>query len=127
MLIRRPDRQRGVLGSAEVSVLREGVRSFGRIADDYSSVAESLDSEETSRAITRVTKPASLTGMMRSTGIALALAPEPVTTVAGVALVAASFAAKGREPASLSTLRDEALAGFDGLESLRDELSSLTL
>jgi hypothetical protein len=64
---------------------------------------------------------------MRKTGVALALAPEPVTTVAGLGLVAASYISKGREPASATTLRDETLSQLSELAALTRELKSLTL
>ncbi len=105
----------------------EGTRSLRRLSADYRAVADSLDSEESARAFRRVTKPTSLTGVMRKTGIALAVAPEPFTTVAGVALVAASFAMKGKEPASLETLREETLTQLSELKSLGTDLTSLAL
>ena len=55
---------------------------------------------------------------MRTAGIALAVAPEPFTTAAGLALIAGSFAAKG-EPATLKSMADELasqmseISGFD--------------
>jgi len=43
---------------------------------------------------------------MRTAGVALAVAPEPFTTVAGVALVAGSFAIR-EEPATLKSMAEE--------------------
>ncbi len=107
--------------------MKEGARSAGRIASDCVAVAESMDFTESSRAVRRVTHPSTLTGTMRKTGIALAVAPEPVTTVAGVALIAGSFIAKGREPASLGTLAEEAATEFSELFSLAVGLPAITL
>jgi hypothetical protein len=56
---------------------------------------------------------------MRKTGVALAVAPEPLTTVAGVALMGASTAMKSREPASLASLRDETIRAIGDLKSVR--------
>jgi hypothetical protein len=57
---------------------------------------------------------------MRKAGVALILAPDPFTGVAGVALVASSFVLKSKEPASLGNLASETR------RILRD-LGSLTL
>ena len=43
---------------------------------------------------------------MRTAGVALAVAPEPFTTVAGVALIAGSFAMKD-EPMTLKSIAEE--------------------
>ena len=56
---------------------------------------------------------------MRTAGVALALAPEPFTTAAGVALVAGSFAMRG-EPATLKSVAEE-------LGSLASAISELAL
>ncbi len=98
-----------------------------RTASDYRDVATSLDTTDSNRALRSVTTPTTIKGTVRKVGIALAIAPEPFTTVAGVALVAASFAMGGREPASLGTLREEARLQFAELATFSDDLLSLTL
>jgi hypothetical protein len=56
---------------------------------------------------------------MKKAGVALILAPDPVTGVAGVALVVTSFALKGKEPASLAHLAQEAKKILRDMESFR--------
>ncbi|MDG6987721.1 MAG: hypothetical protein JRN21_00140 [Nitrososphaerota archaeon] len=58
---------------------------------------------------------------MRSTGLALAAAPEPVTTVAGVALLVGSLAMND-EPATLGTVSDALHTDTKELSSMLDGL-----
>jgi len=55
---------------------------------------------------------------MRKAGIALIATPDPFTGVPGVALLAASFVAKRKEPAKLSDLASEAQRIFREVQSL---------
>jgi hypothetical protein len=103
----------------------EKVRSLQRLAKDYEVIADSIDGEETARSLRRVTHPTTLTGTLRTTGIALAVAPEPFTTVAGVALLGASLATKRREPASLATLQVELTKVMSSIKSISTDLSAL--
>jgi hypothetical protein len=57
---------------------------------------------------------------MKKAGVALIAAPDPVTGVAGVALVATSFAMKKNEPTNLENLAQET-------RKIIRELGSLTL
>ncbi len=50
--------------------------------------------------------------------------PDPVTTVAGAAVIAGSFALRGGEPASLKTLADETAEAFSDLRALSLDLAS---
>lgn len=50
-----------------------------------------------------VTRPKSPRTTMRRAGVALIAAPDPITTVAGVGLLASSYALKN-EPANLASL-----------------------
>jgi hypothetical protein len=68
-----------------------------------------------------------MTGSMRKTGVALAIAPDPVTTIAGVVLIAGSLAMKGNEPASLATLQKETRTQIAQLKTARSLLESLSL
>jgi len=101
------------------------VGSLKRTSLDCVQVSRALDTKETARSLRGVTHPASLSGAVRKTGVALALAPEPFTTVAGVAMIAGSFALKRREPASLGDLADEAAKQLGDLSSF--SLADLSL
>ena len=98
--------------------MRARIESLKRMSGDCTDVSQALQSAETVRGLRKLTHPASLSGTMRKTGIALALAPEPVTTVAGIVMVAGSFVIKRREPASLADLADEAAKQLSDLSSL---------
>jgi hypothetical protein len=73
--------------------------------------------------VRRTTNPATITGTLRKTGVALAVAPEPLTTVAGAALLGVSFVARSKEPATLKTLREEKVVALTNIESLRSDLT----
>jgi hypothetical protein len=106
---------------------RARAESVKRTSRDYVQVSRALDSEKTDLSLRRLTHPPSLSGTVRKAGIALALAPEPFTTVAGVAMIAGSFAMKRREPASLGDLAEEATKQFGDLSSLSLDVLSLLL
>lgn len=102
----------------EAALARSECESLRRISKDLVGVASSLGAEDASGSIRDLTHPPSMKKMMRTAGIALAAAPEPFTTVAGVALFAGSFAMRG-EPATLKSVTEELdrqvseLADFD--------------
>ena len=99
--------------------------SMSRVAGDRREVSDALDPSDVKDCIRRVVKPTSLSGSMKKVGIVLILAPEPISTVPGVALLASSYAMKRREPASLQTLNREADKQLDELRSF--SLSDLSL
>jgi len=106
-------------------VIQARAESLKRTSQDCAQVSLTLDTEETARSLRRLTHPTSLGGVVKKAGIALALAPEPITTVAGVALIAGSFAMKRREPTSLGDLADEAARQLGDLTSF--SLADLSL
>lgn len=104
----------------EKKLVRATKESMLRLAQTKEGVARTMDSTNVSKHVKQLTKPNSPSSSMRKAGIALIAAPDPVTGVAGVALVATSFAVKKNEPASLAHLAQETR------KILRD-LGSLTL
>ena len=90
----------------EAALLRSQCESLRRTSSDLAGVASSLKSEDAGRSVRDLSHPPSVRKAMRTAGIALAVAPEPFTTIAGVALVAGSFAAGG-EPATLKSTAEE--------------------
>ena len=114
-----------MLRQPRVSAASARAASAKRLAHDCSGVCGSLQSTRVARSLKLVTSPPTLTVALRNTGIALALAPEPVTTVVGIALVGASMGAKSREPSSLTTLRAETSSVLDELKSLRFVIPTL--
>jgi len=112
---------------ADSSLARDYARSLARSASDRKCVSDSLDAKQVSDRLHDLTRPSSLKHTMRKVGIALALAPEPVTTMVGIGLVGTSFAMMGGEPASLATLANEATEQFSSLAQFSLNLSSMTI
>ncbi len=89
------------------SVIAKSQReSLQRISRDWVGVVSSLEADETARRTRDLNHPPSVKKTMRTAGIALAVAPEPLTTVAGLALVAGSFVMRG-EPLTLKSVAEE--------------------
>jgi hypothetical protein len=105
--------------------MRMLVGSAKRISLDCAQVSQALDPRQTARSLSALAHPASLNGAIRTTGVALAIAPEPITTAAGLAMIAGSYLMKGREPASLTDLGRETASVLRGLSSL--SLADLTI
>lgn len=96
--------------------------SLKRISKDWTSTGSSLESEEGAKRLRDLSHPPAMKKAMRKTGIALAVAPDPVTTVAGVALFAGSLAMKG-EPATLKNVGEELKAQVSMLSALSKDLA----
>ena len=101
----------------EAALVRAQCSSLRRVSKDWADVATSLEAKDATRSVRDLTHPPSAKKTMRAAGIALAVAPEPFTTVAGVALIAGSFAARP-EPATLLSIAKE----FDNLDSAFSDL-----
>jgi hypothetical protein len=56
---------------------------------------------------------------MKKAGVALIAAPDPVTGVAGVALLASSFALKNKEPAKIADIAAETRKILREIQSFR--------
>lgn len=81
--------------------------SLARVAKTRDEVAKGLETATVARRVEGVLKPKSRKSTLRKTGVALIAAPEPVTGVAGVAMIASSFAMAKDDPLSLSDLAKE--------------------
>lgn len=62
-------------------------------------------------------KPNSLSGALRKTGVALIVAPDPISAVPGAVMLVASLAAKRREPIKPASVLEEARKLLDELGS----------
>lgn len=81
-------------------------------------MAVALDTSKTNSRFQQAAKPASLAGGMKKAGVALLVAPDPFTDVAGAALLAGHFAMKRREPAGFEQLANETRKLIKDLRSL---------
>ena len=89
-------------------LIRSSANSLLRLANDRAKIAGAVDSIGLKRQFRDLTKPPSLGGGMKKAGIALIAFPDPITGVPGVALLASSLVMRGREPANLDGLAQEA-------------------
>jgi len=102
----------------EKRILRSTTDSLARIADARSEVISRVDPRGVVRNIQTVTKPNSVSKTMRKAAIGLIAAPDPVTTVAGAALLTGSFVTKRNDPTSLADLAAETRKVMRDIRSL---------
>ena len=92
----------------EKRIVRTVADSLTRLHEAKRHVASSVDSRRVADSLNKVSKPNSLSSTMKKAGVALIVAtPDPITAVPGVALIAASYATKRKEPAKLEDLAAE--------------------
>ena len=92
----------------EKRIARSVADSLTRLNEAKSNVASSIGSRNLAHHLNRVSRPSSPSSTLKKAGIALiVVTPDPVTAVPGVALIAASYAAKHKEPAKLDDLAIE--------------------
>ncbi len=90
----------------EAALAKSQCESLRRISKDWVDVSASLEAEGLTGRIRDLHHPPSVKKTMRTAGVALAVAPEPFTTVAGIALVAGSFMMQ-EEPITLKSVAEE--------------------
>lgn len=94
--------------------------SVRRLSEDRGLVASSLDTRTASRHLRNLSNPSSPSSALKKAGVALIVGtPDPITAVPGVALLAASVAAKRNEPTKLRDLAAETKKILRDIESLR--------
>ena len=71
------------------------------------AVAAGLADAKTQEGLKQVARPNSISRTLRKAGVALILAPDPITAVPGAMMLGASFATKGREPLSPASVVEE--------------------
>lgn len=98
-------------------IVTTSAESVTRIVRDRVEVAGNMDAAPVIRKMESVTNPKSPRTTMRRAGIALIVAPDPLTTVAGVGLLATSTAMRN-DPSNLESLSRETRKIFRDLQSL---------
>lgn len=88
-------------------LIRARAESLARVANSKAEVASRLDTAKVSRHVQGLVKPKSPKSTLKKAGVALIATPDPVTGVAGVALLASSFAMAKGDPLSLADLSRE--------------------
>ena len=81
-------------------------------------MARRLADQETTKRLREVVKPNSLSRTLRKAGVALILAPDPITAVPGAVLLGASLATRGRQPLGPASV-------FEETRKLLDEMGSI--
>ena len=93
--------------------------SVSRVVRERVQVGSQIDGSHVQKHLESVTKPKSVAGGMKKLGIALIAAPDPITGVGGVALVASALVLKSREPIGLTHLARETKKVLREMQSLR--------
>jgi len=112
------------MNGREAALAKSQCESLRRTSKDWVDAASSLEAKDVARSVRDLSHPPSIKKTMRAAGVALAVAPEPFTTVAGVALVAGSFAVRG-EPATLKSIAEELRSQMSEIAEF--DLGDLTL
>lgn len=99
-------------------LIRSSVDSVSRVVEDKAGVSSTVDTAQVSKNFRRLTNPSSPSKAMKKAGIALIAAPDPVTAVPGVALLASSVVLKKNEPTNLGNLALETRKVLRELSSL---------
>ncbi len=102
----------------EKKLLRSTTDSLKRIAETKAGVAEGIDPSNAQRHLQRLSKPSSPASTMKKVGVALIAAPDPITAVPGVALVATSYVLKKKQPTTLGDLAQETRKILRDIESI---------
>jgi hypothetical protein len=103
----------------EKRIARSVADSLTRLQEARSNVASSTDTKHLARRLSNVSRPNSPSSTLKKAGVALIVAtPDPVTAVPGIALIAASYAAKRNEPAKLDDLAAETRKILRDVQSL---------
>ena len=101
-----------------MKLIRSSRDSVSGLVSENVHVVRTVNISPLRRHFDNVTRPPSLCGGLRKAGIALIAAPDPITGVPGVALLASSFVAKRKEPASLGSLALETRKVLREIQSL---------
>ena len=101
-----------------VRIVKASADSVSRVAADHRDVATGLGDKKTREALKQVNRPNSVSRTLRKAGVALILAPDPITAVPGAVMLGASVAMKGKKPLSSSSVYEEAQSLIDELDSL---------
>ena len=103
----------------EKRILHTVAGSLTRVAEAKSNVAASVDTAGLRPHVRALSKPGSPSSAMRKAGVALIVGtPDPITAVPGVALLAASFASRRKDPAKLDDLAAETRKLLRDIQSL---------
>jgi len=101
-------------------IIRTVADSLTRLDEAKTNVATSVNTRHVTRHLRQVSAPGSPSSALKKAGVALiVVTPDPITSVPGVALIAASYATRRSEPTKLEDLASETKKVLRDIESLR--------
>jgi len=104
----------------ESRIIRSVADTLTRLNQTKGQVASSMETKPVAKHLDRLSKPGSPSSAMKKAGVALIVGtPDPITAVPGVALIAASFVAKRKDPTRLEDLATETRKILRDIQSLR--------
>jgi len=104
----------------EKRIVRSAADSLARLNEARGHVSSSMDTKPVANQLSRLSRPGSPSSAMKKAGVALIVGtPDPITAVPGVALIAASFATKRKDPSKLEDLAIETRKILRDMQSLR--------
>ncbi len=104
----------------EKKIVRSVADSLSRLSETKAEVASRVDTTAVKQHASKLTNPSSPSKALRKAGVALIVAtPDPVTAVPGVALIASSYAVRGKDPTKLDDLAVETRKILRDIQSLR--------
>lgn len=92
---------------ADGKLLKSATSSVTRVMKERVAIATSMGDPQAKSSLKQVVRPNSFSKTMRSTGVALILAPEPITAVPGAVMLGVSLVTKKRDPSGLASVIDE--------------------
>ncbi len=108
-----------LLVKEEVKLAKARVSSFARSSEDRLGVATTIANAPAKEGLRMAVRPPNVSRTMRNVGAVLLASPDPFTGVPGVALLTASYAMKGREAASVSSLATETAQAVRAIRELK--------
>jgi len=104
----------------EKRIVRSAADSLARLNEVRGHVSSSMDTKPVANQLNRLSRPGSPSSALKKAGVALIVGtPDPITAVPGVALIAASFATKRKDPSKLEDLAIETRKIMRDIQSLR--------
>jgi hypothetical protein len=88
-------------------LLKSSASSAIRVLKEREEVAARIADAETTKRLREVVKPNSISRTLRKAGVALILAPDPITAIPGAMMLGASFATRGRQPLTPASVFEE--------------------
>lgn len=94
------------------------VESYARTSQDRVNSMRAMSDSATKDRLRSVVNPPDISGSLKKAGVLLLIPPDPITDVAGLAMIGAAYALKSRKPLSLGSMLAETEKTLRDLQSL---------